>query len=212
MKRRATSGGVRRWLVAAALLASAATGARAEEGLPKESGVVMEVRLGTTFSVNNLFFLIGGLQGSLFGGYKVGRIVFGVGIDLFRVSQNIGSGADSRSQSATIVSFEPGVRVSLLSSSDQRVELYGEFGFGIGHQFSDQTPPPPNQPSNSNYLIQYQVGPGLRYWLHPSFAMGLLAALRGSFFSSTDTQGGTTQTSTLGVTNIGAQLQVIGVF
>ncbi len=45
------------------------------------------------------------------------------------------------------------------------------------HIFTDSSSGSSSTPSN--WRVVYEVGPGLRYWLHPQFALGASAGLRG---------------------------------
>src|SRR5207244_2476663 len=108
------------------------------------------------------------LQGGFFFGYKIDRFLFGLGIDLDRfATSSSSSGNPDASQSTTGLLLLPGVRIAALRSSDERVELYGEFDLGWGHAFTDQSPAPMGQqPQKSNNRLVYQLGPGVRYWIH----------------------------------------------
>ncbi|MGC4118462.1 MAG: hypothetical protein QM765_28685 [Myxococcales bacterium] len=145
-----------------------------------------------------------GVQGGFFAGFKSGRVVLGLGIDLARYSLQF----DGSSTSATTrLTFTPTLQVATLRSRDLRVELYLEAGLGLGHLFTD------GRPDYGNVEIGYRVGPGLRYWIHPQLAISSLVALTGDFtlisgLAAPYGYGG----YTIGQTSILAGLQFLGVF
>jgi hypothetical protein len=181
-----------------------------------QNGVVVQVRLGT----RQLGFANGAggtattaeVQGAFLAGYKVDRFIFGLGIDVLRTSAESSSSPQfSGSQSQTALLISPGVQMALLRSADQRVELFAELDLGYGHVFasnSAQTTPP----DTSNRRIDYTVGPGLRFWAAPQFAFAGLVGLSGDFATVSETMGTFTQTNSISVTSIVAQLQLMGVF
>ena len=129
----------------------------AEKG-QKETGFVFEthvysqlvsfgVGLGTTL---NLPLLTGGI----FGGYKLDRLIVGLGFDF---NSYDAGGAQ------IVMRWIPGIRYALIRSSDERVELYGQADLGFGHNFGT---------SASNEIIDANLGLGARYWAHRQFAVG----------------------------------------
>jgi len=151
---------------------------------------------------------LGTLQGGIFGGYKVGRVIFGLSFDLTRVStgQSVGGGNETTTARTNIL-FSPGLRVALARSADRRVELFGQFDIGFGTTVTD-----PSSPNTSFFHLAYDVGPGVRYWAHPQFAFGGVGAVAGQFeFDKTNVAGTVTKVST-GLTSIIAELQLLGVF
>jgi len=122
------------------------------------------------------------------------------------------TGMSETTTARTSILFSPGVRVALLRSRDQKVELFGEVDLCLGHTFL--SPSPDNGTDTSNFHLTYTLGPGLRYWVHPQLALSALAALNGQFeFDSTHVSGSTiTTTTSTGLTNIVAALQVTGIF
>jgi hypothetical protein len=130
------------------------------------------------------------------------------------------------SETATLFGVGPGVRYAIVRSADQRVELLGSLDLGFGRTFTDSsTTPPPMMmmgvtTTTGGFHFAYTVGPGLRYWIHPQFAMGVLAGVRGDYdtqtTTTTTTMGGNTATSSVNNTalihSIITQLQFTGVF
>ncbi len=129
------------------------------------------------------------LQGGIFGGFKTGRLLIGLGFDLsnFDTEVQFKNGADS---SKSIVSntgflFSPGMQIALLRSADQRVELIGAFQLGLGsiikRNVQDPELPKEDQSENNqhNFYLQYRIAPGLRVWALPQLAFNLLTGLSG---------------------------------
>jgi hypothetical protein len=193
--------------------------ARLEGPGQARSGFALEVHLSTgLFSLGQQIGAFSTVQGGLFAGAKLGRVIVGLAFDLQRLATGTGStGMNETTTARTAILFSPGVRVALARSRDQRVELFGELDFGFGHFFVDNTPSPQgSQAETSNFHFAYTLGPGLRYWVHPQFAVSALGALNGQFeFDSTTTMIGnikSTSTSSTGNTAIVAALQLTAVF
>ncbi len=204
-------------LVAALVLAPAL--ARAEvrlDGGQADHGGVVEARLGsdlvtlvTTGPTGSTTTAISGLSGGIFGGYKIKRVIFGLGFDLARVASGTSMGNTTTSSATTSILFAPGVSVAIVRSADKRVELFGQFDMGFGTTVGDSV-----APGESIFRLTYDVGPGLRFWAHPQFAFGALAGVAGAFAWDTRaaTIGNPSTTNSSGLTSIFAQLQVMGVF
>jgi hypothetical protein len=213
-----------RSLIALALVMLAGGGARAEEridGGQVHQGVALNLHLSTRlvdFGVNpgapgGQTIRFGGVQGGIFLGYKIGRVIAGLGFDIARLASGFSSpGTPEQSTADTDILFSPGLRIALVRSPDQRVELFGEFDLGFGHRFHEPSPQGGTQTSTSNFRFQYIVGPGVRYWPHPHFALEFLAALTGDFEFDSSTTAGVTNNSSSGVTSILAQIGGVGVF
>jgi hypothetical protein len=189
-----------RVVVAAVLVALTAPAAAQQPIGPKDRGFALEVHLGTRLvSLNES---TGGatplnlLDGGFFVGYKLGRLMVGGSVDFTRDSTD-----DGTSEAVSLLVLMPGVRITIVRSADQRVELFGLVDFGYGHLFVDRVAQP-----DHNRLI-YQLGPGLRLWLNSSFALGAVVGLRGEF----DIEEGRYGTTT-GLTSLFARLVFTGVF
>src|SRR5437899_2157224 len=149
-----------------ALLVAAATPARAEmrlDGGQAHAGFAAEVHIATQLLAlggGQQTTAFGSVQGGIFAGYKLGRFIFGLGFDIARTASGASApGANDTSQARTAILFSPGVRVAIVRSADQRVELFGEFDIGFGHTFDEQSPSPQGtQPSTSNFHLTYVVG------------------------------------------------------
>ena len=208
-----------RSLVFVAALTLAPTLSYAEpmlDGGQIDHGVVVAARLGSELlnlggstTTGMTSFVVGGLQGGIFGGYKIKRVIFGLGFDLSRVATGTSAGGSTMSTATTSILFSPGVSVAIVRSSDKRVELFGQFDLGFGTTVGDAI-----ATGESVFRLNYDLGPGVRYWVHPQFAFGALAGLNGSFLWDTRAamNGMPSTTSSTGLTSIFAQLQFMGVF
>jgi hypothetical protein len=202
-------------VVALALAPALAYASPLYDGGQADHGVVVEARLGSELlnlgatGMGTTSLVVGGVQGGVFGGYKIKRFIFGLGFDLSRVASGTSSGNTSTSTATTSIMFTPGISVAIVRSADKRVELFGQFDMGFGTTVGDGI-----GPGESVFRLMYDVGPGLRYWVHPQFAFGALAGLNGSFAWDTRaaTMGVPSTTSSSGLTSIFAQLQLMGVF
>ncbi|MFO0579310.1 MAG: hypothetical protein U1A78_35360 [Polyangia bacterium] len=140
-------------------------------------------------------------QGGLFAGYKLDRIVVGLGFDISHIGTATkyaaGSSQSSGSRGDTAFLLGPGIQAAILRSKDQRIELIGAFQIGFGRTFTsisnDPAIPPQYGPENnvSNFHLAYQIGPGLRYWAHPQFALTVGSGISGDhlFFSQNNPSG-----------------------
>jgi hypothetical protein len=155
------------------------------------------------------------LQGGFFLGYKISRVIIGLGFDIARVAQGSSFAGMTPSSADTAILFTPGIQVAIVRTADQRVEMFGELNVGFGHSFHEESPDPGfPQPDSTNFRLQYQVGPGVRFWAHPHFAVSGAAGVQGdfAFFWSDNGPGTTTVKTSTGVTSIFASLQLLGVF
>ena len=184
-------------VVVALFVCALAAPAAAQPTGPKDRGFTLEIHLGSRLAALDFgiggAYQISGLEGGFFAGYKLGRIMFGAGVEFARVATSQDNGNDT---SDNRFLFMPGVRIALLRSADERVELYGQADLGIGHVWNDSNDEP--------FAITYQVGPGLRLWFHPNFAVGALVGLRGEFYVY--------DAGSTGVTSIFGHLALTGVF
>lgn len=196
--------------------------ARAEkqlDGAQVHQGFALELNVGSRlFSIagagTTLSF--GALQGGIFAGYKISRVIVGLGFDLSRVASGSSTGGGSEtSQADTAILFTPGIRVAIVRSAENRVELFGQFDLGFGTTIHEDHPNQPNAPDRSVFNLVYRIGPGVRFWAHPQFGISAAAGLEGDFAFNTITQnglGGQTQHTSTGLTSIFAALQLTGVF
>jgi len=157
-------------------------------------------------------------RGGVFAGYKLDRFIFGLGFDIARTATRNGlTGMPDTARADTTFLILPGVRATILRSDDRRVDLFGQFDIGWGRALTEREPENPDPTTtSSNNMLAYRLGPGLRYWIHPSIAFQALVTLRGQFSwtSTTTTTAGMTTTTTrdTGVTSIDAGIGFLGVF
>jgi hypothetical protein len=182
--------------VALSLLAAPAT---AQPTGPQDRGFAFEVHLGSRLAAFDTGLVgtlsLNGLDGGFFAGYKFGRFMVGGSLEFARYAHSDGN--DNADSSFV---FMPGVRIAILRSADQRVELYGEADLGFGHVWYTQSGPDPDGVN----LIKFQIGPGVRLWFHTNFAVGALVGLRGEHAFNDD--------GSDGVTSVFAQFAFTGVF
>lgn len=141
----------------------------------KENGFVLEVDVGTqivSLGGGVAFPLFSALEGGFFAGFKAGDLQLGLGIEFARVHTSSGGPGGDRDETPIVV--QPGLRYTFVHSDDHRVDLYGEVDVGIGHSFND--------PDVNNIVLRYAVGPGVRFWIHPQFALAALTGVNGIFY------------------------------
>ncbi|MCP4527657.1 MAG: hypothetical protein GY833_17320 [Aestuariibacter sp.] len=167
-----------------------------ESSLPAQtySGFALELHIGT----GTMYFLdddipvFSSLQGGFFLGHKIDRVTYGLGFDIWRNSYTRKSEFDDRKSSMISFLLVPGVRVAIVRSDDERVELIGQVDVGIGTSIYKQKDEDEEYEEYENdykyFNFTYAVGPGLRYWVHPQFAIGVVAGLRGELLKVSNTE------------------------
>jgi hypothetical protein len=190
----------RRRLVALALgLASlgAPAAALAQEGGQVEAGFAIEANLiARVFTIG----VTGGggatLSAPLLGpglilGYKTGRILIGLGLEFSNNTQSTSTGVGANIVTTTTSDSNfligPDFQFAIVRSADQRVELIGDAALHFGHQFHEVTispspPPGPGGPTDSNFILSYRIGPGLRFWAHRHFALQTVTGFAGQAY------------------------------
>lgn len=162
------------------------------------------------------------LQGGVFGGYKLNRLIVGLGFDLssFDITVKFKDGGNSTSSviSNTGFLFSPGAQLALISSADRRTELIGLGQIGLGSIFSrtyqDPELPIELRPENNErtFYLTYRVGPGLRFWAQPQLALSLITGVAGDYlFTFLDNPSGN-RTDQRGSTAFFINLGALGVF
>jgi len=163
-----------------------------------------------------------GVAGTLFAGYKLDRYIFGLGfsVDHVGVKTTMASPSGESTQVVDGTSFliSPGAQIAALRAAAGRLELYGSVQFGLGRSFFSRK----NNPElpgdvlatydNSNFHLNYQIGPGLRFYFIPQFALQLTTGLQGDhYFASQDTPTGRRADNLSNVSFFG-NLGLLGVF
>jgi hypothetical protein len=122
-----------------------------------------------------------GIQTQLFGGYKTGRLLIGLGLEFqngtANTSTSVGTTTTSTSSSTSAFLIGPEAQFALLRSGDNRVELVGDLALHFGHLFL-----PNVNDGSSNFLLTYQLGPGVRFWAHKHFALVGLTGFAGELY------------------------------
>lgn len=151
-------------------------------------------------------------EGAIFAGYQQRRWSVGVGLQLGRNFDSYDSSSTLDDVTDTTFMVVPGARVALGTSSDGRAELIGvlDLGFGESRRAFD------NGVADDSVVerFQLQLGPGLRYWLGPSFAFGASALIRHARFriESEDEFSGQVWNSEAASTRLATSIHVSGVF
>ncbi len=167
-------------------------------------------------------FVGSGIAGEMFAGYKLDRFFFGLGfsIDHAGNSTKLASAAGYATTTTESTSFliSPGVQIAALRAASGRLELLGTAQFGFGRAVTSRSDEPalpnnvsPNFP-NTNFHLNYQFGPGLRFFFIPQFALQLLSGIEGDhFFASQDAPSGL-RSDQLNTVSIYGKLGLLGVF
>jgi hypothetical protein len=166
-------------------------------------------------------------EGGLFFGYKMDRVVFGVGFDFSNWSEHdTVNDFDPNTMNPVEVSVDrstysfviyPEVQVAFARSADRRAELYGAVSLGLGTWDTTSTRDPdlfpdpnPTTTEPTRIRFRWRAGPGVRYWVHPNIGMSLLAGFSGNYmFLDGDTA---LESSSVGLTSLYTQIGLLGVF
>lgn len=151
-------------------------------------------------------------EAAIFAGYQHRRWSVGVGFQLGRNFESNDGNTTMDDVTDTTFMLVPGARVALERSSDGRAELIGvlDLGFGESRRGFDAGVADDEVVER----FQLQLGPGLRYWLGPSFAFGASALVRHARFrvEREDSFTGQVWTSEVASTRLASSLHVSGVF
>ena len=131
------------------------------------------------------------MTGGIFGGYKLDRLILGLGFDFTSYDAPASGGAQ------IVMRWAPGVRYDLVRSSDDRAALFGQLDLSIGHNFGAP---------QANELIGADLGLGVRYWVHKQVAIAGVGGWNGNW---TLTQSPDLSTVVQGIF---AGVQILGVF
>jgi hypothetical protein len=179
-----------------------------------DGGFVLEANVGGRVSLaslttgsSNVSAALGanGLSVGLLVGFKTGRLILGLNLGFFNLTESAGS--SSISESALLLG--PEMQVVLARSNDQRVELLGDVGIDFGHVFASSSGFEGDS-IDPNLYITYQLGLGVRYWLHPQFAVQGLTGFGGE--ALIDLSSDSESSGTASAHGIFTSLGLVGVF
>jgi hypothetical protein len=207
-------------------IAAASSGESGGSLKQKQNGITVALSLITrspfvqTSGTNS--FVGSGIAGELFAGYKLDRFFFGLGfsIDHAGNTTKLASAAGNATTTTESTSFliSPGVQIAALRAASGRLELLGTVQLGLGRAVTwrsdDPALPPtvsPNYPS-TNFHLNYQIGPGLRFFFIPQLALQLLSGIEGDhFFASQDAPSGL-RADQINTVSLYGKLGLLGVF
>lgn len=209
-------------------LSSAGSGAgEAGAGLKqKQNGIAVQLSLVTRMpfvqSSGTAANLTTGISGDMFAGYKLDRFLFGLGfgIDHNATTTTLASPSGSSTTNTQTTSFliSPGLQVAALRAASGRLELIGavQFGFGkaVTSRSDNPTLPTPvvAQYPTDNFHLKYQIGPGLRFFFIPQFALTLLSGIEGDHFFATQDAPSGLRADNLATVSVFGKLGLLGVF
>ncbi len=142
-------------------------------GGPKANGLVLQVKFGANLfaGMNGSIASLGSLAGGLLVGYKMGRLTFGLGLEFA-----YGGGKDGASDtkaSESLMLFEPTLEYYLAVSNP--LVLYLSVGIHAGFYRLHFDP----GEDSTDTVLGFHGGLGMRYFMHPRFAIGVEGGLRG---------------------------------
>ena len=194
------------------LLAPAAALAQPTAGATgPATGLAVELRIDTTDFVIDDDLALPGTDAGLFIGYQMPRIAVGVGLDLGRIAQTTSFDGTDETAATTSFLISPGARATLVRSADGRTELLGSVDLGLGRT-SRSTNDPDSEDPEPVTRLRLQAGPGVRYWVSPSFAVGATGGLRYDRLSVEVDDGVDTSSASLATTSLFTSFQLTGVF
>ncbi len=167
-------------LVAIVACPAAATAQDATPGTSSDAATApatgVEVELGFASAVgSSAGFVTRGFQPGVFVGYQFSRFALGAGFTVTRVRNTLDA-SPPQSYSETEFQVTLGTRVTALRSADRRTELLAVGEAGIGHRRSTTINGATIGTTTNGMTLA--VGPGLRYWMSSSFALGANSGLR----------------------------------
>jgi hypothetical protein len=167
----------------AATPAAPATTAPATGG-PKQNGLVFQLKFGGNFMNIDVGGVMGGspmiggwLNGGFMFGYKMGRLTLGLGIELaygdHRYKTFSGTGMIDAVDSTALVLFSPTIEFYLLMANPLALYLTAGIHAGFLNQHND-----PGD-DYTDGAMGFHAGFGMRFFLHPRFALGVEGGFRG---------------------------------
>lgn len=140
------------------------------------------------------------LQGGLGIGFKTGRVVVTLGLDLGSI--DVRDTFTYRTTATFLI--VPGLQVAIARSRDHRVELVGSVRLGAGSTMSTDATSTAKPPA----LVMYELAPAVRYWAHRQFAIQFLGGYGGQYQITSGSVGNTS----IGRHGLAASIGAIGIF
>jgi hypothetical protein len=143
-------------------------------GGPLSRGLVFQLRLG-----GNLLTFVGTalgswLNGSFLIGYKTGKLTIGLGLEMSYAADDLpNADPDPIESSTALVLFQPTLEYYLANKGPLAVYLGTGLHVGFVHGHVD-----PGK-DETDTMVGFHAGVGMRYFMHPRFALGLEGGLRG---------------------------------
>ncbi len=192
----------------------------------KQSGFAVQLSLATRMpfvqSSGTASSLTSGIGGDMFAGYKLDRFLFGLGfsIDHNATTTNLSSPSGNSATNTQTSSFliSPGLQVAALRAASGRLELLGSVQFGFGRAVTSRSDNPTlpstvlTQYPSDNFHLKYQIGPGLRFFFIPQFALTLISGIEGDHFFATQDAPSGLRADNLATVSVFGKLGVLGVF
>lgn len=207
-------------------IAAASSGESEGKLKQKKNGIMVALSLTTRSpfvqTSGTSSFVGSGIAGEMFAGYKLDRIFVGLGfsIDHAGNTTKLASAAGNSTTTTESTSFliSPGVQIAALRAAAGRLELLATAQFGFGRAVTSRSDepalPPTVSPSfpNTNFHLNYQFGPGLRFFFIPQVALQLLSGIEGDhFFASQDAPSGL-RADQINSVSVYGKLGLLGVF
>ena len=159
----------------------------ADQTSAQENGFTLEVQLGTGNNIlidDNMPALSTSYSGLMFG-KKFGGLILGLGLSFDQNAQSRSQNDFDSERSITTILLVPSLRVTFLSSADQKVELIGLLDVGLGSTdtLSEDSDYEEDLDDPETVILDafYQLGTGVRYWIHPQLALGAHGGVRSEF-------------------------------
>lgn len=192
----------------------------------KQNGIAVQLSLVTRMpfvqSSGTASSLTSGIGGDMFAGYKLDRFLFGLGfsIDHNATTTTLSSPSGNSTTSAQTSSFliSPGLQVAALRAASGRLELLGAVQFGFGRAVTSRADNPAlpstviTQYPTDNFHLKYQIGPGLRFFFIPQFALTLISGIEGDHFFATQDAPSGLRADNLATVSVFGKLGLLGVF
>lgn len=160
----------------------------------KARGLYFEVGLGGQMT------LYGGygvpaqqLGGSFLIGYKLNRLIFGLGLEYSHMAEYENAAGDKEHFVLNAMLFQPTIQFHIVESNP--LALFLTTGIHLGFAIFDETGTSIDDDTTIT-LLGFHLGVGIRYFLHPRFAIGIEGGFRGLWvLSKYDPPGGEYKTT-----------------